>query len=252
MSPGPEPAGISEVASRIAGEPVPAGQRTRTMKLAGPQRRRSGMMRLMAVLLSVPAAGRRSALLLRPWLRGDMPALVAEMGREYPAWGLWPGPTDQPVQGRWTGPRDEREAAGWLASQDRGWREGSWLAFAVLEQGPTPDIHRLAGHVALNREQPTERPGAAGTAEVSYWTAVTARGHGVATAALRAVTTWAFDHYSGGGLRRIKLVHPLANQASCRVAEKSGYTLKAISPARPPLWFQDGHIHLRTADDSRE
>jgi len=34
------------------------------------------------------------------------------------------------------------------------------------------------------------------TAEVSYWTAVPARRRGVATAALRAVTAWAFGSFS--------------------------------------------------------
>jgi RimJ/RimL family protein N-acetyltransferase len=204
-------------------------------------------MQVMAVVLSVPAAGRRSALLLRPWLAADMSALVAEMNRDYPAWGLWPGRTSRPDRRRWTGPRDEQEAAEWLASQDRGWRDGDWLTFAVLEQEQAAGAYRLAGHVGLKGSEPGERVSTANTAEVGYWTAVSARGRGVATAALKAVTTWAFDTFSGGGLAQIKLVHPLDNHASCRVAEKSGYAFQEISPARPPLWFQAAHIHARPA-----
>jgi hypothetical protein len=49
-------------------------------------------------------------------------------------------------------------------------------------------------------------------------------------------------------LRQIKLIHPQDNLASCRIAEKSSYTFHAVSPARPPLWFQDGHIHVQQVE----
>jgi RimJ/RimL family protein N-acetyltransferase len=35
------------------------------------------------------------------------------------------------------------------------------------------------------------------------------------------------------------------NPASCRVAEKAGYPFRELSPANPPHWFTDGHIHMR-------
>jgi RimJ/RimL family protein N-acetyltransferase len=41
------------------------------------------------------------------------------------------------------------------------------------------------------------------------------------------------------------LVHDVRNPASCRVAEKAGYTFRQLSPANPPHWFTDGHIHMR-------
>jgi hypothetical protein len=37
----------------------------------------------------------------------------------------------------------------WLESQERGWRHGDWLTFAVLEQGQGASAYRLAGHVGL-------------------------------------------------------------------------------------------------------
>ncbi len=43
----------------------------------------------------------------------------------------------------------------------------------------------------------------------------------------------------------------LDNPASCRVADKAGYPFKEVSPAQPPLWYKDGHIHLRVADSER-
>jgi RimJ/RimL family protein N-acetyltransferase len=219
-------------------------------------------MRGVIVELRVPVGIGRGALLLRPWLAEDMPALVAEMDREYPARGLWGHPDVRPdLGGGWTGPRNEPEAADWLAGQDRGWRDGDWLTFAVLEadvaRGPVPAEagpvpaeagHRLAGHVGLKNREWGGRVGEKETAEIGIWTAVGSRGCGVAPAAARAVTAWAFDTFSSAGLRQIMFVHDVDNAASCRVAEKAGYPFREISPAKPPFWFTDGHIHMRTAN----
>ena len=190
----------------------------------------------MTAELRVAAAGGRAGLLLRPWLAADMAALVAEMGREYPAEGLAPQP-----------PRDEREAALWLAGQDQGWLAGDWLTFAVLEARRPGGGHVLAGHVGLRSSDPGAPVRHSGTAEIGYWTAAAARGRGVAPAAVRAVTAWALDAFAGGGLREIILVHVLGNAASCRVAEKAGYQYTGLSPARPPCWPTDAHIHARAA-----
>jgi len=178
-----------------------------------------------------------------------MPALVTEMGREYPARGLWGHPEDPHD---YTGPRDEQEAVPWLAGQDQGWRNGDWLTFAVLDadmtDGPAPARGSLAGHVALKNREAGGRVGEKETAEIGFWTATAHRGRGVAPAAVRAVTAWAFDTLGAGTMRQIMLVHDVDNPASCRVAEKAGYPFSELSPARPPYWFTDGHIHLRTAE----
>jgi RimJ/RimL family protein N-acetyltransferase len=208
----------------------------------------------MATELHVPAADRLGGLLLRPWLAADMPALVAEMGREYPAGALRSGPGALPrgtaLPGsaqRPTGPADEHDAARWLASLDRGWRDGDWLTFAVIEAGADGrDV--LAGHVGLKNRDDGGRIGERETAEIGYWTAPAARGRGVAPAAVRAITDWIFDAFGPSSLRQIMLVHDVDNPASCRVAEKAGYRFRELSPANPPLWFTDGHIHVRLAD----
>jgi RimJ/RimL family protein N-acetyltransferase len=202
--------------------------------------------------LHVPAAGDRHALMLRPWQAEDMPALVAEMSREYPTRGLWSHPDDdRPGRLHWTGPRDEPEAAEWLAGQDRGWRNGDWLTFVVVERDETGASasarQQLAGHVALKNREGGGRVGEEETAEVGFWTAAGSRGRGVAPAAVRAVTAWAFGTLSAAGMRQIMLVHDVDNPASCRVAQKAGYPFREISPAKPPYWFTDGHIHVRTA-----
>jgi hypothetical protein len=61
------------------------------------------------------------------------------------------------------------------------------------------------------------------------------------------VTDWAFRHFGEERLPCIMLVHDVENLASCRVAIKSGYPFHELSPANPPYWSADGHIHLARA-----
>jgi RimJ/RimL family protein N-acetyltransferase len=201
--------------------------------------------------LRVLAVSRQPALILRPWRVADIPALAAEMSREYPIGGMWSRPDERPVRTappgeaeRRTGPADERDAARWLASQESGWRDGDRLSFAVLEADDVGGCV-LVGNVGLKNREETGRIGERETAEIGYWTAVAARGRGIAPAALRAVTDWVFNAFAGAGLRQIMLVHDVDNPASCRVAEKAGYLFREVSPANPPHWFTDGHIHMR-------
>jgi RimJ/RimL family protein N-acetyltransferase len=199
----------------------------------------------MKVLLDIAADGERPALRVRPWAAADMPDLLVAMDREYPQGGLWSHPAvDVPspdVAGsqRWTGPRNDEEAARWLSGQERGWRDGDWLTFAVLDLSRA----RAVGHVSLkNRDGGKVGTGERG--EIGYWTAADARGRGIAPAAVRAVTEWAFAAFGAEELPSILAVHDLNNPQSCRVAEKSGYPFRELSPANPPLWFADGHIHI--------
>src|SRR5215469_437466 len=193
----------------------------------------------MTVVLNVAADKDRPVLRVRPWSAADMPDLLAAMAREYPERGLWSHP-DAVIAGTqvWSGLRDDREAALWLSGQERGWDRGDGLTFAVVDASQ----NRAVGHVGLkNREG--GKIGGGDRGEISYWTAADARGRGIAPAAVRVVTDWAFDSF-GEDLPRIMLVHDLDNPASCRVAAKSGYAFHQLSPANPPLWFTDGHIHL--------
>jgi RimJ/RimL family protein N-acetyltransferase len=193
--------------------------------------------------LCVPGAGRQPALIVRPWRAADIPALAAEMSREHLTGGMWPGPGEGHAMAGLPG---ERGAAWWLASQERGWRDGGRLSFAVLAAGSAGGCV-LAGHVGLKNREDSGRVGERGTAEIGYWTAVAARGRGIAPAAVRAVTDWVFGAFAGAGLRQVMLVHDVGNPASCRVAEKAGYPFRELSPANPPHWLTDGHIHLRQA-----
>lgn len=148
-----------------------------------------------------------------------MPDLLAAMASEHPERGLWSHPDlDVPGQQKWTGPHNEEEAAVWLSGQERGWEGGDWLTFAVLD---APE-NRVVGHVGLKNRNGGQL-GTGERGEIGFWTAADARGRGIAPAAARAVTEWAFTSFGAAGLPSIMLVHDLDNPASCRVAAKSGY-----------------------------
>ncbi|GAA2582333.1 GNAT family N-acetyltransferase [Winogradskya consettensis] len=168
----------------------------------------------MTVTLRVDATPTAGALTLRPWNAGDVEALV-EIYRD-------------PTLRRWTSlhVEDTEGAKWWLDIQDRGWRTGKRLSFAVLED----DLPGVAGYLALKRPDP--QGSAAG---LTYWTAAHARGRGVAPRALEGLSTWAL---STGGLRHLELIHEAANEASCRVAGKASFRLHHTLP--------DGsHVHMR-------
>lgn len=171
-----------------------------------------------------------------------MPDLLAAMALEYPSRGLWSHPDVDALGPRWTGPRDEEEAALWLSGQELGWNAGDWLTFAVLDA--TAD--KVVGHVGL-KNRDGGKVGVGGRGEIGFWTAPAERGRGIAPAAASAVTDWAFATFGATALPAIMLVHDLDNPASCRVAAKCGYPFHELSPANPPHWFADGHIHLAEA-----
>jgi RimJ/RimL family protein N-acetyltransferase len=200
----------------------------------------------MPIVLDIAADGARPPLRLRPWLAADMPGLLSATARDYPEQGLWSHPdVDVPDSERWTGPRDDQEAILWLGGQERGWHDGDWLTFAVL----VASAGAVVGHVGLkNRDGGTIGTGERG--EIGFWTAPDARGCGIAPAAVRAVTEWSFGTFGAEGLPRILLVHDVDNPSSCRVAQKSGYPFSELSPAHPPYWFTDGHIHVAQASRS--
>ncbi|WP_406058989.1 GNAT family N-acetyltransferase [Streptomyces sp. NBC_01077] len=89
---------------------------------------------------------------------------------------------------------------------------------------------------------------AGGGAEIFYWLLPEARGGGVAVEATERVSRWAFDDL---GLHRLRLCHSVANVASCRVAEKAGYSIEGTM--RSALLHADGwhdeHLHALVQGD---
>ncbi|UJB45814.1 GNAT family N-acetyltransferase [Streptomyces sp. A1-5] len=163
---------------------------------------------------------------LRPWHRSDADALAAA-GRD-PAIRQWNRLlVDTPDEAR---QRIERMHDRWRAEQSAIWaiaRPGG-EAMGLIGWG---DID-LAG----------------GSAEILYWILPAARGGGVMVEATRRVSRWALDDL---GLHRLRLCHSVANQASCRVATKAGYSLEGTM--RSALLHADGwhdeHLHALVQGD---
>ncbi|MFB7343283.1 GNAT family N-acetyltransferase [Streptomyces hydrogenans] len=187
------------------------------------------------VLLTVDASPAGPSLVLRPWGREDAAALV----------GVW----RDPALRRWTSTAMENEADAerWVREQESGWASGERFGFAVVEGRDGPEgTAAVVGNVVLKGAT-----AGATSAEVGYWTAAHARGRGVASRSLEALTQWAFDAFGGSGLQRLDLLHQVDNVGSCRVAGKAGYDLDRILPASPPDFPLDGHLHTRLHPGSR-
>lgn len=98
-----------------------------------------------------------------------------------------------------------------LGHEGRG--AGSGVGSAVVERA----TGRLVGSAAL-RLGPTD-------ADVGYWIAPAARGHGYAAEAVRILAAWAFEH----GVHRVSLECDVRNIASARTAMAAGFRHEGIS-----------------------
>ena len=162
-------------------------------------------------------------LLLRPWQRTDAPALVAAYA--------------DPVVQHWHGERlDEAEAEEYADEWAAHWKACRRAGFALVRRD------EVVGRFTL-RDVDLEQ----GSAEVTYWVLACARGQGLAPLAVERLAAWAYDDL---GMHRLTLMHSTANEASCRVATKTGFVLEGS--ARSSLLHDDGwhdmHLHARLAD----
>ncbi|MBR7837577.1 GNAT family N-acetyltransferase [Actinospica durhamensis] len=136
------------------------------------------------------------------------------------------------------------ERAGmWLRLRAQNWANGTGAYFVVLDAV----TGALLGTVGIRDIDRVPQQALA-----SYWTVPSARGRGVAAAALETVSGWAESpvELGGLGLIRLSLDHALANSASCRVAEKAGYALEGVMRASfldPGGERHDSHLHARIA-----
>ena len=162
-------------------------------------------------------------LLLRPWEPADAPLfLAAYQDTEIRRWHT-------------RRPSTEADVHDWFAAYRRDWeaeRGGHW-AIAREQDG------QVLGRIALRGFDFDD-----GIAGAAYWVIPAARGAGVATSALTALTLWAMEEV---GFYRLHLDHSTRNQASCRVAEKSGYLFEGTK--RSAALHDDGrhdmHLHAR-------
>ncbi|MFI8932010.1 GNAT family N-acetyltransferase [Streptomyces sp. NPDC053474] len=169
---------------------------------------------------TLPASG---GLLLRPWAVTDAPAV-------YEAF-------QDPVLQRWHArvADSEDEVRQWMETWRTEYEEETSAQWAAVDA----DTDEVLGRVALRMLNFID-----GQAEMAYWTMPRARGRGVAPRAVTALTTWAFD---GLGLHRLELRHSTLNEASCRVALKTGYVAEGVQ--RSAVLHGDGwhdmHLHAR-------
>ncbi|MGW6219657.1 GNAT family N-acetyltransferase [Streptomyces olivaceus] len=174
-----------------------------------------------------PALPTGDGLLLRPWRADDAPAVHAAF--QDPAMHQWHARAAD----------SEDEVRGWIAEWQRAWEGERGVQWAVADASDA----RLLGRVALREVVLGD-----GVAEVAYWTTAAARGRGVAARATRALAHWALD---GIGFQRLELLHAVANEASCRVAHKSGFALEGTkrSALLHPDGWHDMHLHARVRGD---
>ena len=160
--------------------------------------------------------------LLRPWSRDDAPAVMDAY-------------QDEAIQ-RWHVMRADSlaETREWIAGWQGGWAAETNAIWAVVDA----DSGTLLGRAGLKHLKFSD-----GTADVAYWTVPAARGTGVAPRAVNAMASWAFE----AGFHRLDLEHAVANAASCRVAEKTGFVAEGV---RRSAWLLadgrcDVHAHAR-------
>ncbi len=142
---------------------------------------------------------------LRPWRDRDLPALVAAC--------------QDPEIARWTrvpANYGEADARAYLLARYDLALAGESAAFAIVDAG----AGQLLGSISLMRIAWTDR-----RAEVGYWLAREARGHGHATRAVQLICRWAAQTL---GLERIDLLAATGNLPSQRVAERCGFVHEAI------------------------
>lgn len=109
------------------------------------------------------------------------------------------------------------------------WSDGTHATFSALEASSG----RLLANISLHHVDAEQR-----TADIGYRVAPWARGRGVASSAVGAVTGWALGAL---GLARVQLLHAVENAASCRVAANAGYLLEGT--LRSATRYGDGHRH---------
>ena len=150
-------------------------------------------------------------LVLRCWSPEDAPAVVESITESLDhlrAWMDWAHHEPEPVQKK--ADRLRRFRAGFDAGRN--------YTYGVYDRG---DDERVIGGIGLH-----DRIGA-GAGEIGYWIHKDHVGKGFATEAAGALTRVGFEHE---GLGRIEIHCEPANEASCGVPRKLGFTHQVTVP----------------------
>jgi RimJ/RimL family protein N-acetyltransferase len=172
-------------------------------------------------VLSVPGG-----LLLRPWEPSDAPVfLAAYRDPEIRHWH-----TRHPVS--------DEQVREWFDQYRQAWAQETGASWAVTRGGRV-----VLGRLAMGGMNLDD-----GVAGCAYWVLPAARGAGVASRALTALSVWALGK---AGFHRLYLDHSTRNTASCRVAVKAGFLLEGTK--RSDAVHSDGrhdmHLHARIRGD---
>jgi RimJ/RimL family protein N-acetyltransferase len=174
-------------------------------------------------LISAPGG-----LLLRPWEPADAPVfLAAYRDPEIQHWH-----TRQPAS--------EDQVREWFEQYREAWAQETGASWAVTRSGG-----EVLGRIAMGSLNLDD-----GVAGCGYWVLPAARGAGVASRALTALSLWALGE---AGFHRLHLDHSTRNDASCRVAVKAGFLLEGTK--RSDAVHSDGrhdmHLHARIRGDEQ-
>jgi RimJ/RimL family protein N-acetyltransferase len=119
----------------------------------------------------------------------------------------------------WVNPLADATAEAMRGSLETARQSGRFLYLVAA----SPDTDAYLGEILLFRR--TDEVAEVAIGEVAYVVAPTARGRGLATAAVRMVSRWALGDL---GLARLQIsVHP-DNTPSLRVAERAGYVREGM------------------------
>lgn len=142
---------------------------------------------------------------LRPWRDTDVPASLMTFADPDVERFSWPKTT----------PYAEADARDFFHEQEQARLRGEELNFALVD--PEREDLVLGGGSLYDVDLEHRR------AAVGYWLAPAARGHGVATHAVRLIARWALSELS---LARLEITCGPDNEASQRVAERCGFVLE--------------------------
>jgi RimJ/RimL family protein N-acetyltransferase len=169
-----------------------------------------GRLRTMTAARGTQPVLAGSKVLLRPWTQADADDVyTACQDPEIQRWTVVPSPYTR---------ADAVEFVTEIA--DASWRDGGAI-FAVIETTTGKLVGSVGGHRMVD-----------GVAHIGYWAVPAARGRGLTSDALRAVTRWLLRE---GGATRVELVVEPANTASIRVATAVGFTAEGVLRQRQVL-----------------
>ena len=142
---------------------------------------------------------------LRPWAEADVDQqLMAFADPTFTTHSDW-------------APRNGGEARHRIVDQEQARLRGEQIDFAVADLN---DSGLLLGGASLNAVDPQNR-----RASLGYWLAPAARGRGVASRAVRLITSWAFDSLN---LARLEITCGPDNRGSQGVAERCGFSYEEV------------------------